>query len=504
MAVRNPVCKEKELVPKETANRNSVYEKELIFQEKSTKEKFNYLDQSGASNYLDQSGDSEFVDKSEASKHRQTWSPFWTCAHWDSDMLPVNSAYENLTIIVNNKLDMDSDKSKDTEEIERILNELIKDPPVVEEQLKTPTKQENDIKPWWLTEEILLGEIELDYSADDKTISKDVKIKEEVKPATSKPTPVMTVQRNGLIAKKELPATSGQDLATGDATLLEGLSTGAETGPVDKSVEREKAVPPIRTQQMGRCSVQMIRLINEPTPPAIEKPGQLFWTTPETDEAIKDLMEGPDVTRQRCSECGFRGTKKRVRIHCTQHFCRHFCECGLMKASHDALYDHQVSKYGEKGHGGPTRQIYCVDWLSYPAFCSAMEWEDPPEFGEPRPTRKGPADQATRNQHTSVSPVKRNIMTRLGKQHRKDTPPVEEQPEAIPAREASYRIPLTAAALLRRTREHRRVLGAASADQMEAVKRHFSREPTGDTDEECALYAEAELMQQAIVRLCRE
>ena len=115
MAVRNPVCKEKELVPKETANRNSVYEKELIFQEKSTKEKFNYLDQSGASDYLDQSGDSEFVDKSEASKHRQTWSPFWTCAHWDSDMLPVNSAYENLTNIVNSKLDMDKDTSKDTE-----------------------------------------------------------------------------------------------------------------------------------------------------------------------------------------------------------------------------------------------------------------------------------------------------------------------------------------------------------------------------------------------------
>ena len=323
----------------------------------------------------------------------------------------------------------------------------------------------------------------------------------------------MTVQRNGLIAKKELSAThvSGQDLATGDATPLEGLSTGAETGPVDSSIEKKRAVPPIRTQQMGRCSVQMIRLIDEPTPPVIEKPGQLFWTTPETDEAIKDLKKGPDVTKQRCSECGFRGTKKRVCIHGTQHFCRHFCECRFTKASRDAIYNHQVSKYGEKGHGGPTRQIYCVDRLSYPAFCSAMGWEDPPEFGEPRPTRKGPADQATRNQHTSVTPVKRNIMTRLGKQHRKDTPPVEEQPEVIHAREASYNIPLTSAnipltsaALLRRTREHRRVMGAALADQMEAVKRHLSREPTGDKDEECAFHAEVELMRQAIARLCRE
>ena len=141
-------------------------------------------------------------------------------------MLPVNSAYENLTNIANSKLDMDIDKSIDTEEIERILN----DPPVVEEQLKTPTKQENNNKPWWLTEESLLGEIELDYSADDKTICKKIQIKEEVKPATPKPTPVRTVQKNGLIAKKKLPATSGQDLTTGDATPLEGLSTWVETG----------------------------------------------------------------------------------------------------------------------------------------------------------------------------------------------------------------------------------------------------------------------------------
>ena len=71
----------------------------------------------------------------------------------------------------------------------------------------------------------------------------------------------------------------------------------------------------------------------------------------------------------------------------------------------------------------------------------------------------------------------------------------------IPAREASYKISLTSAALLRRTREHRRVLGAALVDQMETVKRHLSRKPTGATDEECALHAEVELMRQAIVRL---
>ena len=244
--------------------------------------------------------------------------------------------------------------------------------------------------------------------------------------------------------------------------------------------------------------------MDEPAPPVAEKPGQLFWTTPETDKAIINLMEGPDVTKQRCSECGFRGTRQRVRIHCTQHVCRHFCECGLMKALRDAIYDHQVAKYGENGHGGPTRQIYCVGRLSYPAFCLAMGWEDPPEFGEPRPTRKGPAGQATRNQHTPAPLVKGNIMTRLGKQHKRDTPLAEKQLETVPARGADYQIPLTSAALLRRTQEYRRTIGTELTSRMEAIKRHLFRETTGETDEECALHAEVELLQQALIRLCRE
>lgn len=78
-------------------------------------------------------------------------------------------------------------------------------------QLKTPTKQESNDKPWWwLTEESLLGEIELDYSADDKVNCKEVQINEEVKPATPKPTPARTIQQNGLIAKKELLANWGR------------------------------------------------------------------------------------------------------------------------------------------------------------------------------------------------------------------------------------------------------------------------------------------------------
>ena len=133
-----------------------------------------------------------------------------------------------------------------------------------------------------------------------------------------------------------------------------------------------------------------------------------------------------------------------------------------------------------------------------------MDWEDPPEFGEPCPTRKGPTGQATRNQHVPAPLVKGSIMTRLGKQHQRNTPSAEKQLEPAPAPGADYQIPLTSAALLRRTQEYRRNIGAELTNRMEAVKRHLCRETAGETDEECALHAEVELLRQALIRLCRE
>ena len=134
---------------------------------------------------------------------------------------------------------------------------------------------------WWLTEENLLGEVELDYAADTiekvdtKPAIKDIEglTKEEVKDATykmdsdTKPAPVTTIKpsKSGLIAKKDIVTTQveGQDPVTGGATPLEtveGLPTGAGTCLVDSTQRQMIDIPPIRTQQMGLCSVQMIRL----------------------------------------------------------------------------------------------------------------------------------------------------------------------------------------------------------------------------------------------------
>ena len=40
-------------------------------------------------------------------------------------------------------------------------------------------------------------------------------------------------------------------------------------------------------------------------------------------------------------------------------------------------------------HGGPEGLLYCVDRESYQAFCEAMGWQDPAEFGTPQPTGTG-------------------------------------------------------------------------------------------------------------------
>ena len=95
------------------------------------------------------------------------------------------------------------------------------------------------------------------------------------------------------------------------------------------------------------------------------------------------------MTQQKCMYCGFRGTKKRVKIHCMQHYCKYLCECMLIKSNSDAVYDHQVSKNRTEEHEGASKRIYCVERSSYPAFCLTMAWKDPPPFGEPRPNRRG-------------------------------------------------------------------------------------------------------------------
>ena len=89
---------------------------------------------------------------------------------------------------------------------------------------------------------------------------------------------------------------SRQGHVTEGATSLEGLSAGADTG------EQRGNANQIREQSMGMCTVKMIRLADDRPFPRPNKVKRWWWVTPETECKVKDLMEGDDITHQRCTD----------------------------------------------------------------------------------------------------------------------------------------------------------------------------------------------------------
>ena len=397
------------------------------------------------------------------------------------------------------------------------LSGLLEEVAMLEGQLKTSEKTLIEDKPWWLREENLLGDTELDYSADIKpptpkresaaTVPMEAKpainidkkesaatVPCETKPAINIDKKESLTVKPARIAMKEIKQveTTPQDRATGGATPSEGLPTGAGTGG-----EGEENVPPIREQRMGRCTIQMIRVPEgEQQPPRdnIDPVDQLWWVTPATEAAVRSLITGEDVTQQKCADCGFRGTRKRVRIHCLQHFCKYLCQCQLIKSSRDSIYDHQVAKGRSEEHGGVEGRIYCVDEATYPAFCEAMGWEDPPAFGEARPNRTG---QPKKKAEATPS-TKKDIRGRLGRQCKPATPEAGSPPPV------TYRIPWTPEAMIQKTKECRQALGAELLVQITIVREALSQGRGGDPEQQCQLHAELEVMRQAYGRLSRE
>ena len=339
-----------------------------------------------------------------AQEYVQETTPFCACAQVNQEVSCYQDTYNCKSALLLTKIsEMDEENTQPpTKDSQVSLEELLEEVAMLETATNKPEKEKT---PWWLSEESLLGEVELDYSTDNipstSKVKEEKKVNEYLTAKDSKPIMLeekLLVKDNIKKAEvnkkvdnntkavhiplKEMPQ---RGHATEDATLLEGLSAGAGTGEQGSNSAREE----VREQSTGLCTVQMIRLVDNPPPPQANKVEQLWWVTPETEIKLKDLMEGDDVTQQRCTDCGFRGTKKRVKIHCMQHYCKYMCKCMLLKSSRDAIYDHQVSKSRTEEHGGADRRIYCVDRVSYPALCLAMNWEDHPPVGETRPNRRG-------------------------------------------------------------------------------------------------------------------
>ena len=151
---------------------------------------------------------------------------------------------------------------------------------------------------------------------------------------------------------------------------------------------------------MEGCFVRLVRVPEESADGGTATVERTHWITEATRQAIKELIAGEGPLDCHCQRCDFQSTRKRVLIHCAQHFCRYYCACQFGRSSRDSVYDHQLSKHRTVEHGGPKGLIYCVDRELYPAFCEAMGWQDPADFSTHQPTKTGQLPSVARTPST--------------------------------------------------------------------------------------------------------
>jgi hypothetical protein len=124
-------------------------------------------------------------------------------------------------------------------------------------------------------------------------------------------------------------------------------------------------------------------------------PTRRVWVTAETMLRVKRAVvrRGQDYT---CTVCQWAGSYKRARLHAKQHYVRYACTCGLMRASRDAVNDHQNSrrKTGQSGHV-EVGEIYEIDEHSFTEFADRPEWRGTMTFPDLPPTTTG-AEQRNR------------------------------------------------------------------------------------------------------------
>ena len=168
------------------------------------------------------------------------------------------------------------------------------------------------------------------------------------------------------------------------------------TEPREDEEGKGDALCPVITPNPQLC-IRLARIdLAPPPPPAIttepikELPPQrkprvaashLKWLS---EASLKSIEQGIEGTA--CKLCGYRTSRRRIRMHTRQHFVRMFCPCTYQNASRDSAYDHQIAHQRTEEHGGHEGRIYMVDEENYPAFCTFMKWQAPPPFGPCRPT----------------------------------------------------------------------------------------------------------------------
>jgi hypothetical protein len=163
-------------------------------------------------------------------------------------------------------------------------------------------------------------------------------------------------------------------------------------------------------------------------------PKKKTWVTADTMLQVKRAVvaKGDEFV---CTICQWTGTYKRARIHTKQHFVRYACACGILRVSRDAVYDHQISKRREAGHGDVPGEITEVDELSFPDFVARPEWNGQLTYPQLPPTTTG----ATQRQK-KATPYNRSAKSSR-QNSSKGKAPATNVPATTPLRVAPVRTP---------------------------------------------------------------
>lgn len=90
----------------------------------------------------------------------------------------------------------------------------------------------------------------------------------------------------------------------------------------------------------------------------------VLWQTKQTLNRIEENIKynGEEGI---CGYCGFRTSKRRVRIHVRQYYCLYFCTCQYWNSSQDRVYTSIQSERQNDNHNQNKFTVYMVNLQNY-------------------------------------------------------------------------------------------------------------------------------------------
>ena len=111
--------------------------------------------------------------------------------------------------------------------------------------------------------------------------------------------------------------------------------------------------------------------------------------------------------RDRCPECTFTSSRRKMHVHVRQHYTKHFCPCGFRSTLYDTVLQHQQHDSCQQN----ATKIYEVDGDSYTDFLRHVRWRATQPFGKCTPVSDRGDQYLDTHQH------RRPVRERLGRQY---------------------------------------------------------------------------------------